>query len=491
MGQTEVTVGQFRQFVKATGYKTQAEREGGAVRHFPNWEYKMDPNTNWLNPGFPGQTVDHPVICVSWNDAVEFCTWLSKQEGKNYRLPTDAEWEYSCRAGSKGRWSFGDNESEFLNYARIVSNSQGHTWPVAGLKENAWGLHDMHGSAWEWCQDMYDGNYYTTSPPKDPPGPGAGVERVVRGGGWGSPLQHCRSAFRSHNNPGDRTTTIGFRVVMVVSPIAPFTDADVQRIAALPAALQVDEVRKELARRNRSFDGREEHLIEDGVVTRLKFSTLQVTDLSPVRALAGLRKLEIGNYPHGKSSLDDLSPLKGLPLVSLDISGTKVSDLTPLKEMKLQWLYAMETAVSDLGALRGMPLAHLDLHMARGVTSIQMLEGMPLEYLNLTWLNVADLSVLRGMTSLRDLILTRSAVADLAPVKDLKVRSLGIQATKVSDLSPLQGMELSRIAFTPKNITKGLDIIRDMKSLKTIGIDYNQSWPAAEFWERYDKGEFK
>jgi hypothetical protein len=164
-------------------------------------------------------------------------------------------------------------------------------------------------------------------------------------------------------------------------------------------------------RRNPGFDGNLAHKIEDGVVTALEFSTLQATDISPVRALAGLQQLFIGNYPRGKSSLGDLSPLKGLPLVWLDFSGTKVSDLTPLTGMKLQYLYAMETAVSDLAALREMPLAHLDLHQARRVTSIKMLEGMPLEYLNLTGLNVADLSVLRGMTSLQQPALIGSVVA--------------------------------------------------------------------------------
>ena len=117
MGQTDVTVGQFRQFVQATGYQTEA-----GASHFG----QFDANKNWQNPGF-AQTDDHPVVCVSWNDAVEFCNWFSKKEGKTYRLPTEAEWEYSCRAGSKGRWSFGDNEGEVLNYARCLSNSQGHT----------------------------------------------------------------------------------------------------------------------------------------------------------------------------------------------------------------------------------------------------------------------------------------------------------------------------------------------------------------------------
>jgi formylglycine-generating enzyme required for sulfatase activity len=219
IGQTEVTVGQFRQFVKATGYQTQAEREGGAYRHFPIGDWKMYADANWLNPGF-GQTDDHPVVCVSWHDAVEYCNWLSKQEGKPYRLPAEAEWEYSCRAGSKGRWSFGDDDGDLSKYARIGPNSQWHTWPMAGLKPNAWGLHDMHGNVWELCQDLYDANYYQTGPPKDPPGPGAGSARVTRGGSWCDDPVSCRAPFRCRVDPGRPDDNIGFRVVLVVSPPA-------------------------------------------------------------------------------------------------------------------------------------------------------------------------------------------------------------------------------------------------------------------------------
>ncbi|HVK09437.1 MAG TPA: SUMF1/EgtB/PvdO family nonheme iron enzyme [Gemmataceae bacterium] len=219
MGQTEVTVGQFRKFVKATGYKTQAEGEAGALRNFPNWETRMEPDTNWLNPGF-AQTDDHPVVCVSWNDAMEFCNWLSNQEGKKYRLPTEAEWEYSCRAGSKSRWSFGDNERVLSNYARFNNNSQFHSWPVAGLKENAWGLYDTHGNVWEWCQDAYDADYYKTSPPKDPPGPGTGGARVQRGGSWYDEPVVCCSVFRSHEALSFRYDNSGFRVMVAVAPPA-------------------------------------------------------------------------------------------------------------------------------------------------------------------------------------------------------------------------------------------------------------------------------
>jgi formylglycine-generating enzyme required for sulfatase activity len=212
MGQTHVTVVQFREFVKAMGYQTQAEREGGAFR-----EFKKVANTNWLNPGF-AQTDDHPVVCVSWSDAVEYCNWLSKQEGKNYRLPTEAEREYSCRAGSKGRWPFGDDEAEFRDYGRFKGNSERHTWPVAGLEGNAWSLHDMHGNVWEWCQDGYDPGYYKNSPEKDPPGPGALSDRALRGGSWVDVPMLCRSAMRGcQDSPG---TNVGFRVVLVVSPPA-------------------------------------------------------------------------------------------------------------------------------------------------------------------------------------------------------------------------------------------------------------------------------
>jgi formylglycine-generating enzyme required for sulfatase activity len=505
MGQTEVTVGQFRQFVTATGYKTQAEREGGARRHFQNGEWSLNADTNWLNPGFT-QTDDHPVVCVSWNDAVAFCNWLSKKEGKNYRLPTEAEWEYGCRAGSTGRWFFGDNEGDLVHYARIGSNSRGHPSPAAGLRENAWGLHDLHGSVWQWCQDHYDANYYETSPPKDPSGRAAGSGRVVRGGSWYDKSWANRSACRLAFDPGDRSTHTGFRVVLVAgrteigakdnpsSPVTtPFADADVQRIAALPAAEQVEEVRKELMKRNPEFDRVVEPTFEKDVVVGLKFSTLKVTDISPVRALTGLKTLHVGNWTRGKGELADLSPLKGMALVNLNCSSTKVSDLSPLKGMKLQELEATAIEASDLTPLQGMPLKQLGLHGLRGVTSLQPLQDMPLVYLNLSYLPVRDLSLLANMTTLRDLILQEMPVSDLTPLQGLKLRWLAMVNNQVSDLSPLRGMELNAIGLTPKNISKGMDILRDMTSLKTIGVGFDKAkyLPAAAFWERYDKGEFK
>jgi formylglycine-generating enzyme required for sulfatase activity len=199
MGETEVTFGQFRQFVEDSKYKVGDDR--------------------WKKPGWE-QTDNHPVVWVDWKNAVDFCLWLSKKERKKYRLPTEAEWEYCCRAGTKTRYAFGDNEGDLPRYAWIAANSMGKPQPVKGLDPNPWKLHDMHGNVWEWCQDVYDPNYYKISPPKDPPGLSAGGQRVFRGGSWNSAPVHSRSAFRYHTDPGSRHDYVGFRVVLVPSPPA-------------------------------------------------------------------------------------------------------------------------------------------------------------------------------------------------------------------------------------------------------------------------------
>jgi formylglycine-generating enzyme required for sulfatase activity/serine/threonine protein kinase len=499
LGQTEVTVGQFRRFVTATGYKTQAELEGFAFRRFPNGEWKSDANTNWLNPGF-AQTDDCPVVCVSWNDAEEYCNWLSKQEGKIYRLPTEAEWEYSCRSGSKGRWFFGDDKPELLSYARIENNAQSRTWPVAGLKENPWGLYDMYGNALEWCQDRYDANYYATSPTKDPPGPDTGTERVIRGGSWNEELLQCRSAFRTGQDPDKSSSNRGFRVVQVVSPpagvpadsgpktnppspaIAPFTDADVQRIAALPAAEQIEEVRKELKRRNPGFDGNMETKIENGVVTEFKVVTDQVTDIAPIRVFNALRVLECGGT-ESNGLLENLMPLQGMNLAALWKLGlnnnTKLDDAgtAAFKDCKsLLVLNMWNTKLSDAG------LAHFK-------------DCTKLASLNLANTRVTDtgLSHFKECKALTRLTLggTEVTAMGLAHFKNMPLRELWIEKTGITHLTPLQGMSLEEIRLTPKNITQGLEILRGMNSLKTIGIEWNQAWPAAEFWKHYDKGEFK
>ncbi|MGA2033953.1 MAG: SUMF1/EgtB/PvdO family nonheme iron enzyme [Thermoguttaceae bacterium] len=228
----EVTVDNFRQFVKDTRYKTEAEkdRKGG-------WGYNpksghcegRKPRYNWRNPGFP-QTDDHPVLNVTWNDAVAFCQWLSRKEGKTCRLPTEAEWEYACRAGTTTRYSNGDDPEGLAKVAKVTSDKgrtafpavqnlmvlQGEddrfTAPVGSFPPNRFGLHDMHGNAWEWCADWYGEDYYSRSPVDDPPGPDSGTRRVRRGGGWNSFPLWPRSSFRNWNTPDSRCVNLGLRI---------------------------------------------------------------------------------------------------------------------------------------------------------------------------------------------------------------------------------------------------------------------------------------
>jgi len=159
-----------------------------------------------------------PVEQVSWDDAVEFCRRLSELEhgGKRYQLPTEAQWEYACRAGSITRYWFGDDGSQLGDYAWYEANSESKTHPVGQKRSNAWGLCE-YGNVWEWCQDWYDKNYYAKSPTDDPTGPPDGSQRVLRGGSWFDPARICRSAFRRNFEPGNRHGTIGFRVSLVVA----------------------------------------------------------------------------------------------------------------------------------------------------------------------------------------------------------------------------------------------------------------------------------
>ncbi len=154
----------------------------------------------------------NPVEQVSWNDAVEFCRKLSQQTGKSVRLPTEAQWEYACRAGTLTRFSFGDSDGSMDSYAWYSKNSGGQTNPVGQKQPNAWGLYDMHGNVWEWCSDWYADSYVNANN-VDPQGPGSGTYRVLRGGSWGGNPRGCRSAARDGIVPVLRDRhRLGFRV---------------------------------------------------------------------------------------------------------------------------------------------------------------------------------------------------------------------------------------------------------------------------------------
>ena len=207
----EVTRGQFRQFVESTGYTTDAEKDSKGGRGWKNGIRTTGAEFHWNTPlGFDvEQTDDDPVVNVSWNDAAAFCQWLSENEGVTYRLPTEAEWEFACRAGSITRFSYGDDESRLDDYARYVSNGDLNTNRVGQNKANAWRLFDLHGNVFEWCQHAYV--RYSTAPTIDPSGMADASDRVLRGGSFFDASSDVRSTLRRNNLTSYRDETIGFR----------------------------------------------------------------------------------------------------------------------------------------------------------------------------------------------------------------------------------------------------------------------------------------
>jgi formylglycine-generating enzyme required for sulfatase activity len=156
----------------------------------------------------------NPVETVSWLDAVEFCRKVTRITGKPVALPTEAQWEFACRAGTKTRFSFGDDYGMLGDYGWNDVNSDGRTHPVGQKKPNDWGLYDMYGNVCEWCADWYGKDWYATSPKADPVGPNYGLCRVLRGGSCRYVPLHCRSARRDFGLPDCGDRIVGFRVIV-------------------------------------------------------------------------------------------------------------------------------------------------------------------------------------------------------------------------------------------------------------------------------------
>ena len=240
LGVTHVTVDQFAAFAKDSGYQTDAEKAGWSygfeVRDGAGAFKKMD-GVSWRKASFD-QKGDHPVVQVSWNDARAFCDWLSRKTGKTVHLPTEAQWEYACRAGTKTAYPWGDDPDDGTGWANCadlslqtripnavaalspVGQSRVFGWddgfvftsPAGSFKANAFGLHDMIGNAAQWCQDRYGD--YETGAATDPGGPDTGDRRVLRGGSWINNTLACRSARRSKNSADVRHALCGFRVAV-------------------------------------------------------------------------------------------------------------------------------------------------------------------------------------------------------------------------------------------------------------------------------------
>jgi len=241
LGQHEVTVGQFRAFLAASGYVPESIADGtGAYGYRRDYDPQAtergdafegrDPRYSWRNPGF-AQTDAHPVVNITWRDAQALATWLSKTEGRHYRLPTEAEWEYAARAGSATRYASGDDPASLASIANVFDADCAKLWPqwqtyalssvdgyvftapVGSFAPNAWGLYDMHGNAWEWVADWYGEDYYAHSPVDDPQGPPTGEVKVRRGGSWHTWALYARSSFRNWNTRQTRYVLLGMRLL--------------------------------------------------------------------------------------------------------------------------------------------------------------------------------------------------------------------------------------------------------------------------------------
>jgi formylglycine-generating enzyme required for sulfatase activity len=223
MSKYELTVAEFEQFVSATGYQTDADKKGWSLIWNGQKHVKCD-SVNWRcdvkGSRYPASEYNHPVIHVSWNDAVAYCQWKSKQTGKNYRLPTEAEWEYAAGGGnpeshSRTLWAGTSDEGQLRQFANYDGQEDldkyFYTAPVGSLKPNALGLHDMSGNVLEWCSDLFGS--YTSDSQTNPTGATIGSSRVLRGGLWSYGSQFCRVTVRGFYGSSSCNSLIGFRLV--------------------------------------------------------------------------------------------------------------------------------------------------------------------------------------------------------------------------------------------------------------------------------------
>ena len=237
LGRFEVTVGEFRQFAEAAGYRTEAERNPdvgcGTMEIAARNTWASTPGRSWRNLEYTVQD-RQPVTCVSWNDARAYAAWLGARAGAEYRLPSEAEWEYAVRAGTRTHYHFGDAPERLCAYANgrdLTTLPNGTAWSnpaqcddgavypraVGSYEPNPLGLHDMYGNVWEWVEDCWNGSYAGAPTDGDPWLEGDCAVRVLRGGAWISPPRNIRAAYRFRLSATNRTNFAGFRVARTLA----------------------------------------------------------------------------------------------------------------------------------------------------------------------------------------------------------------------------------------------------------------------------------
>lgn len=245
LGVNEVTLGQFARFLSETNYLPESVKDGkGAYGYVKRGDQRQAADVSilagpasefsFMNTGFD-QSQDHPVVNVSWNDAMAMAAWLTEKEGVRYRLPTEAEWEYACLANQQKRYSQSNRPEDLSDIANTFDQEAASTWspadelasdgsdgfvftaPIGSYSANAFGVKDMLGNVSEWVVDDYDPHYYYHSLLTDPQGPETNGDKVHRGGAWNTSSLDARCASRSHAAPSGRHPTLGFRLVREAS----------------------------------------------------------------------------------------------------------------------------------------------------------------------------------------------------------------------------------------------------------------------------------
>ena len=421
---TEVTKAQFRQFVEATQHKTTAESNGaGIVGWDPSPDpkipshkhsFRQKPEFDWTNTGFPQSDKD-PVVGVSFHDATAFCRWLSMKEGKTYRLPTEAEWEYAARANTQTLFSFGNEyrgviekyanignvELEKVAPDRVIrqwivypetepGDDHVFTSPVGHFKPNPFGLHDMHGNVWEWCADKYLDTFYAKfkdnghhnlrdraiDPINSENWNDTGDWRVIRGGSWfTSPLQ-ARSACRGYFEANDAAAYVGFRIAMDAAQ----SDIDLAR----QTFERSEAAREKMPRLTREFRERRngivtviigpEHLTDEFFSALADLNepvdielnaqnNLTAEHIAKLTKTKDLRGLMLSGTGNGITD-DDLAPIADkTEIEQLQITGTvglsdaMLSYLSPLKNLQTLSLHGDE--ITDVGLAKLPTLANI------------------------------------------------------------------------------------------------------------------------------------
>ncbi|MES2790456.1 MAG: SUMF1/EgtB/PvdO family nonheme iron enzyme [Planctomycetota bacterium] len=475
VGQTEVTVGQFREFIAATQYKTLAERDT-ATGHslgegITQKQRGRQPTFSWQYAGDIALNDEQPVCNLSWYDAIAFCEWLSQKEKATYRLPTEAEWEYIARAGL-GTTAVGSDEwndllkhganladaSAVRDFATLHFDGAAADWddtfasvaPIGKFSPNVLGLQDLVGNVAEFCGDRFGAEYYQASPLENPLGPDVGVSRVVRGASWQAGLNECRPGMRAFISPSQAQMQVGFRIVEELQePVAEGTVPP----ADTPARRELQIAEKVL-----SWGGK----------VRVAFGPQPSNEMSKATELPK-RDFTVYSISLADTGISDMSllRLKGLVnLQELDLAGTAVTDL------------GLET----VGSFKSLRKLNLQGTYVTGAGLVHLVGAKKLADLDLSRCPVKDASLdpVRGLVSINALRLNSTAVTDaglealkpLVNLKELYLADTRITGSGLTNLKRMEQLTVLDLSLTPIN-NKTMQAIGELKKLRHLHLNWS------------------